>query len=708
MLISLDIETYGAARGNHIGLLLPEQTVFHPRKSSYIDGVDKENMILTAAITLPKQKFPGELSFRTLAGLEPGKTMVFQLHDEEQQAMLHQWLRQATTIIGMNLQFDLQYLKYCGYEVSDKIPLVDLSVLNYLHSELREERSLKALGPVLGAFTYTDTLKTTRFKRATDSGLISYNAQDTHNTMLAVAELSRRLLDDKYDTHFDIEAGTYALDFYSESIWSTIAMSEAGVPMSSLALQRLMERCKQDIEEAEEEANKNDLILRGEGSAKSKDEFLLEVIRLIEEVSNPDIMDALDVTPKSKKVSFSDKNRTTLYEALPEGIDADMYRECLDAADKHSKAMKLMSSYCYPLLYHRRNKPDDMSSIIIPPNMSLPTHMTMPVPIFKTPADRVEAAAKDQSEEKIKKMGCRFSGMRPPGYGDAIAYPTWYVTPSHIKNDSGTSGGTIQGRITCKQPSAQTFPKPVKKCIRSRYTNGKIVAMDLSQAELRVAALLSGEDSMITAYQNNQDLHADRARSLWGDYDDAEARQQERRQVGKMMNFADLFLSSANTMREQVYAQSGGDILLPLTFYQEVVSKREEVRPQLTNWQRGLLAKVKRDHRIMLPLTGQSRTFLGDLGKSRSEVVNFPVQTTAGNVTLAIQHHLRRILPERILMFLQIYDAVYLDCPPDMIHAATNAVDEAVAHVCSIGYWGDLQRVYGREVPLKHDLEIWD
>jgi len=708
MLISLDIETYGAARGNHIGLLLPEQTVFHPRKSSYIDEVDNQNMILTAAITLPKEESAEELSFRTLSGLQPGKTMVFQLHIPLHRAMLSKWLKQATTIIGMNLQFDLQYLRYCGYEVSDKITLVDLSVLNYLHSELREERSLKALGPVLGAFTYTDTLKTTRFKRATDSGLISYNAQDTHNTMLAVAELSRRLLEDKYDSHFDIEAGAYALDFYSESIWSTIAMSEAGVPMSSRSLQSLMERCKKDIEEAEEEANKNDLILRGEGSAKSKDEFLLEVIRLIEEVSNPDIMDALDVTPKSKKVSFSDKNRTTLYDALPEGDDANMYRECLDAANKHSKAMKLMSSYCYPLLYHRRNKPDDMSSIIIPPHMSLPTHMTMPVPIFKTPADRVEAAAKDLSEQKIERMACRFSGTRPPGYGDAIAYPTWYVTPSHIKNDSGTSGGTIQGRITCKQPSAQTFPKAVKKCIRSRYLHGKIVAMDLSQAELRVAALLSGEDSMITAYQNNQDLHADRARSLWGDYDDAEARKQERRQVGKMMNFADLFLSSANTMREQVYAQSGGDILLPLPFYQEVVSRREEVRPQLTSWQRGLLAKVKRDNRIMLPLTGQSRTFLGDLGKSRSEVVNFPVQTTAGNVTLAIQHHLRRILPERILMFLQIYDAVYLDCPPDMVHAATNAVDEAVAHVCSIGYWGDLQRVYDREVPLKHDLEIWD
>ena len=63
MLISLDIETYGAARGNHIGLLLPEQTVFHPRKSSYLDEVDNQNMILTAAITLPKEQPKEETSW---------------------------------------------------------------------------------------------------------------------------------------------------------------------------------------------------------------------------------------------------------------------------------------------------------------------------------------------------------------------------------------------------------------------------------------------------------------------------------------------------------------------------------------------------------------------------------------------------------------------------------------------------------------------
>ncbi len=708
-IISLDIETYGAAKANHIGLLLPEQTVFHPRKSEYIDQVNKKDLVLTAAVTLPKtQPTSTGLNFDLLGGLEPGKTMVFQVSDTCERDMLASWIRKADIILGMNLQFDIQYLKYIGFTFSDRTKLVDLSVLNYLHSELREERSLKALGPILGAYSYTETLKTVRYKRPTDQKLIQYNAQDTHNTMLAISELSKRLREEKFHDHFDSTHGAYSLGFYSNSIWATIAMSESGVPMSSDHLLRLMAKCEREIEEAEQATMEYDLILRGTGSAKSKDEFLREVIKLIEEVSNPDIMDALDVTPKSKKVSFSDKNRTTLYEALPEGIDADMYRRCLDAAKKHSKAMKLMSSYCYPLLYHRRNKPDDMSSIVIPPGMKMGTHLTMQVPVYKTPSDRVDAAAKDLSKEKIRLMQGRFSGMKLPQMGDVIAYPTWYVTPSHIKNDTGSSGGTIQGRITCKQPSAQTFPKAVKSCIKSRWDRGTIVGMDLSQAELRVAALLSGEASMIDAYQNDRDLHAERARSLWGDYDEDTLAQNQRRQVGKMMNFADLFLSSANTMRQQVYAQSGGEIDIPLPFYTKVVGNRGIVRPSLTQWQAGLLRKVESTHRIMLPLTGQSRTFLGDMGASRSEIVNFPVQTTAGNVTLAIQHYLLKNLPPTIKMFLQIYDAVYLDCPPDMVHDAKRCIDNAVEYVENHGYWSLLQDIYGNKVPLKHDVEVWD
>ena len=705
--LSLDIETYGAAKSNHIGLLLPKQTAFHPKKSQYLDNVANENMVLTVAVTLPTTQISQTLNFKSLSSLDPGSTLVFQMHKREHKEMLKAWIKQADVILGMNLQFDIQYLRFIGIDIPPTKNLVDLSVLNYLHSELREERSLKSLGPILGTHAYSETLKTSRFKKATDEKLLSYNAQDTHNTMLAIAELSKRLLKEKFDN--SNEFGEYSLSFYSQSIWATIVMSENGVPMSSLKLQQLFEKLDIKAEEAVNQAKQYDLILQGEGSALSKDKFLDEVIRLIEQTSDPDIMDKLDVTPKTKKVSFTKKNRTTLLEYLPDDDESSDYRKALGLANDHAEALKIISSYCYPLLYHRRNKPEDMSSVIIPLNyIPLPIHKPEEVTLFTTPGERVDAAAKDMSLFVKNRMTHRFSGMRVTRKADAVAYPTWYVTPSHIKNDTGSAGGTIQGRITCKQPSAQTFPKIIKSCIRSRYDGGKIVAMDLSQAELRVAALLSGETSMINAYNEGRDLHAERARTLWGDYDQSEKLQHQRRQVGKMMNFADLFLSSANAMKEQVYAQSNGDIDIPLSFYQDVVKLRKKVRPQLSNWQLSLLHKAKVDHRIMLPLTGQSRTFFGDLGKSRSEIVNFPVQTTAGNVTLAIQHALfpRLELCER--MFLQIYDAIYIECPKDHVQSVQDKVNDAVDEVVTQGYWSKLEEFYGRSVTLKHDMEVWD
>lgn len=721
MLISLDIETYGAAKANNIGVLLPPQSVFHPEKSLYIDGVAPDDLILTVSITFPKivwsQPISTPLNFDSLAGLVPGTTMVFELHKEEHRRILRAYLLRATVILGMNLQFDLQYLRRLDYYINYEAKLVDLSVINYLHSELREERSLKALGPVLGTFSYKDTLKTKRFKRSTDVGLLSYNAQDTHNTILAIAELSRRLLEDKFETHYDDKHGEYCLSFYSESIWATIAMSEAGVPMSSVRLYDMLGKAEVSCDESICAAKEHGLILQGEGSAISKDKFMLEVVTLIETTTDPDIMDKLDVTPKSKRISFNKKNRNTLLQQLVHNEDTDIYFKLIENANDHSESMKLISSYCYPLLYHRRNKHQDMSSILIPINgKPLPPFSTTTI-TFDTPSERVDAAAAPVINVRTRNSA-RFNPDRHPNQADAITYPTWYVTPSNIKNDIGSSGGTVQGRITCKQPGAQTFPSSIKACIRSRFPKGRIVAMDLSQAELRVAALLSGDKTMVDAYQNDRDLHEERAKQLWGDDFNTYCRETytQRRQVAKMMNFADLFLSSANTMKEQVYAQSNGEMDLEIEFYQKVVRERINVRPQLTAWQNSMLRIAKRDNRITLPFTGQSRTFFGDLGALRSEIVNFPIQTTAGNVTLAIQHEINKRISGKTtykkhsdskpVMFLQIYDAIYIDSPEDYVSVVENVVNESKEEVENSGYWSLLQDIYRVRVPLKHDMEL--
>ena len=58
-------------------------------------------------------------------------------------------------------------------------------------------------------------------------------------------------------------------------------------------------------------------------------------------------------------------------------------------------------------------------------------------------------------------------------------------------------------------------------------------------------------------------------------------------------------------------------------------------------------------------------------------------------------------------MFLQIYDAVYFDCPAKDIDNLNGVIQESVDEVVSDrGYWGYLQQLHDRTVPLLYDTEI--
>ena len=94
-----------------------------------------------------------------------------------------------------------------------------------------------------------------------------------------------------------------------------------------------------------------------------------------------------------------------------------------------------------------------------------------------------------------------------------------------------------------------------------------------------------------------------------------------------------------------------------------------------------------------------------------SEVCNFPVQATAGNVMLAIQNFIHQVMGpitnpashRQPLMFLQVYDALYFDCPPGTEKWAANLMQEAVEFVGKHGYWHELCKRSGHHAPLIYE-----
>ena len=306
----------------------------------------------------------------------------------------------------------------------------------------------------------------------------------------------------------------------------------------------------------------------------------------------------------------------------------------------------------------------------------------------------------DKSSVLIQKKGARVG----------LAYPTWYCVPTFAKDSGGSEGGTLQGRITCKKPSAQTFPASIKNCISSRFEGGNIMGFDLSQIELRVAALLSGDGDLVSAYLEGVDLHKSRAEQIFGDCIEDRPDFKELRQAGKMINFADLFRSGPSTMQGQLLAMTGQ--LHPLEFFKDVARNRAKHRPGLWRWQNYVIKKARSQGFYDLPFTGQSRYFQGGDKWDVNEIVNFPIQTTAGNTLLCIQHELHHnLLPPlngrdpKMYMFLNIYDAFYLDVAPGHEEIAKQSVAAAVRTVAEHGYWSQLQDYYGREIPLEYDCE---
>lgn len=105
------------------------------------------------------------------------------------------------------------------------------------------------------------------------------------------------------------------------------------------------------------------------------------------------------------------------------------------------------------------------------------------------------------------------------------------------------------GRTTCNSPNLQQCPQDsyVRNLIEAR-PGWKLVEIDYSQLELRVASWLSGDLNMQHAYQSGSDLHSKTTELLFGDTSGLSHDEQKRRRTqSKSANFGFLYGMVAKT-----------------------------------------------------------------------------------------------------------------------------------------------------------------
>jgi len=711
-LISLDIETYGSCQHDAMGNPLPTQKEtrdngrFHPDKSLFLDK--PATLVLSAAVTFPETE-PPLPTLKTLCEIRPGNTCVFLLHDPEQLRILTSILADAEIIVGHNLLFDITYLRRVPgiCRVLHTQTLIDTVIVSNLENEAQDERTLKDLGPLFGAYRYDRTLTSGRFSSPLDPDFIHYNAEDTHNTLLLLQALALSIRHQYPETD---KLSPYCINYYSNLLWVCVRMLEDGIPFNRQMLVdkdlALAVKCSR----AAAVCLNHGLQIAGPGCQATQKALTQTIIKELSSCGI-DILQhpQLARTEKKQEISFSNENLTLFSQHLPK---THPLQRPLRAAIIHNKAQKLRSAYTVPLLYHKRAQPNNKASALTPQPLS--PHYRLPPPDLST-----YSVGSSYSSSP-------FSSSRNPTTDIWIAYPSWYPVPSRFSDSDDAQGGTIQARITCKKPGIQTNPGFIKECIASRYgSRGLIVVYDLSQIELRVAALLSGDPVLVHNYQDGLDLHTDRALEVftiptllelcsisetpkaWTDLPAF----YPYRQAAKQLNFADLFLSSPETMRHSVFVNVGLD--LPLAFFEGVAKSRSTSRPGLWAWQQAEIASALRLGYRELPGVGISRQYVGDIrGKEKHTVVNFPIQATAAAVQIEIQAEIHRNLESlRTLRRSrrtthQVYDSSFFDILKTDLPAWKDLVVTSVTTVATTGLWARLQDRTGNTVPLEFQFSI--
>lgn len=113
--------------------------------------------------------------------------------------------------------------------------------------------------------------------------------------------------------------------------------------------------------------------------------------------------------------------------------------------------------------------------------------------------------------------------------------------------------GAATGRMASKDPNLQNIPIKTEMGRRIRHAfvaspGMALVSFDYSQIELRIAAILSGDEGLIEIFKNNRDVHAEVAARVFHVRPEDVSYEQRRR--AKIINFGLLYGMGVNALQQ--------------------------------------------------------------------------------------------------------------------------------------------------------------
>ncbi|GEM55078.1 DNA polymerase I [Flavobacterium branchiophilum] len=253
------------------------------------------------------------------------------------------------------------------------------------------------------------------------------------------------------------------------------------------------------------------------------------------------------------------------------------------------------------------------------------------------------------------------------------------------------------GRLSSNNPNLQNIPirtergRLIRKAFIARNEDYILLSADYSQIELRIIAALSGEENMIKAFQNNEDIHKSTAAKVFNI--PLEDVTKEQRSHAKTVNFGIIYGVSAFGLSNQTSLSRKESAELIDAYYQTYPKLKSYMSAQVD---------FARENGYVQTVLGRRR-YLKDINSANAVVrsaaernaVNAPIQGSAADIIkIAMINIHKKLISEnwKSKMLLQVHDELVFD----VHHSELESIKPMIKH--------EMETAFKMNVPLEVEL----
>lgn len=253
------------------------------------------------------------------------------------------------------------------------------------------------------------------------------------------------------------------------------------------------------------------------------------------------------------------------------------------------------------------------------------------------------------------------------------------------------------GRLSSNNPNLQNIPirtergRQIRKAFVARDEDYTIVSADYSQIELRIIAALSGEENMIAAFKNHEDIHKSTASKVFNV--PLEEVTREQRSHAKTVNFGIIYGVSAFGLSNQTSLSRSESAALIEAYYKTYPRLKSYIQEQI---------EYARENGYVQTILGRRR-YLKDInsanavvrGASERNAVNAPIQGSAADIIKIAMINIHEKLTSenwKSKMLLQVHDELVFD----VHNSELEKIKPMIKH--------EMEHAFKLDVPLDVDL----